>query len=392
MNALTFAWRSLVRQPARAMLGILGIAAVGALLFDMLLLSNGLVLSMEDMLRRTGFDLRVSPGSGAIPDAVDTATALAALPEVASAVPMRFGDGNIPKPEGKLSPGVTLLGTGPTDHPMWTLIRGEDLRPDDGTVLVNESLLRNQQRRIGDDLTLRAFCSSGISVVPPITLRIAGVAEFPFDGTWDLTAALSLRDFDKACGGSGRDIADQIMLTTRDGAGVAAARVAVERLRPDLRALGNDQILSRLQAGGLSYFRQISLVLVTVTIGFAFLLVTVLLTVSVNQRFGEIAALRALGFSQRRVVADVLCESALLVGTGAVLALPLGLLLAQVLDRILKAIPGIPEAIHFFVFQPRAVGIHALLFVVTALLAAAYPMRMVARLPIAATLRKEVVS
>ena len=41
MNAIGFAWRSLVRQPARAALGILGVAAVGALLFDMLLLSRG---------------------------------------------------------------------------------------------------------------------------------------------------------------------------------------------------------------------------------------------------------------------------------------------------------------------------------------------------------------
>ena len=48
MNAVGFAWRSLVRQPARAALGVLGVAAVGALLFDMLMLSNGLVLSMRN--------------------------------------------------------------------------------------------------------------------------------------------------------------------------------------------------------------------------------------------------------------------------------------------------------------------------------------------------------
>ena len=46
MNAFAFAWRSLIRQPARAVLGIVGVAAVCALLFDMLLLSRGLVLSM----------------------------------------------------------------------------------------------------------------------------------------------------------------------------------------------------------------------------------------------------------------------------------------------------------------------------------------------------------
>ena len=78
MNALGFAWRSLVRQPARATLGILGVAAVGALLFDMLLLSEGLVISMRDLLDRTGFDIRVTatdqlPGRG--PDIRDAAAA-----------------------------------------------------------------------------------------------------------------------------------------------------------------------------------------------------------------------------------------------------------------------------------------------------------------------------
>jgi len=62
MNALAFAWRSLVRQPARATLGVLGVAAVGALLFDMLLLSQGLIVSMRDLLARSGWDIRVSAG------------------------------------------------------------------------------------------------------------------------------------------------------------------------------------------------------------------------------------------------------------------------------------------------------------------------------------------
>ena len=42
-RALVFAGRNLLRQPGRASVGILGIAAVGALLLDMLLLSRGLV-------------------------------------------------------------------------------------------------------------------------------------------------------------------------------------------------------------------------------------------------------------------------------------------------------------------------------------------------------------
>ena len=49
-----------MRQPARATLGVLGVAAVRALVFDMLMLSDGLVVSMRDLLDRTGFDIRIT--------------------------------------------------------------------------------------------------------------------------------------------------------------------------------------------------------------------------------------------------------------------------------------------------------------------------------------------
>jgi ABC-type lipoprotein release transport system permease subunit len=70
----------------------------------------------------------------------------------------------------------------------------------------------------------------------------------------------------------------------------------------------------------------------------------------------------------------------------------MGALLAVWLDGILKGMPGIPANLHFFVFEPQALWIHAVLLAATALLAALYPMRIVARLPIAATLRDEVIS
>ena len=59
LRTIRFAWLSLVRQPARSLLGICGVAAVGALLFDMLLLSRGLVVSFADLLEQSGFDIRV---------------------------------------------------------------------------------------------------------------------------------------------------------------------------------------------------------------------------------------------------------------------------------------------------------------------------------------------
>ena len=79
MSSVAFAWRRLVRQPARAVLAVLGVGAVGALLFDMLLLSRGLIVSLEDLFDSTGFDVRVMSteaiplASPRISDAVATA-------------------------------------------------------------------------------------------------------------------------------------------------------------------------------------------------------------------------------------------------------------------------------------------------------------------------------
>jgi putative ABC transport system permease protein len=402
MNAVAFAWRGLVRQPARALLGIVGVAAAAALLFDMLLLSRGLVLSMQELLDRGGFSVRVMatealPGTGPrIGQVSDTAAAIAALPAVDEAVPLRLAEAEIASEDGSGPFFVSFFGASSSRRRPWTIVDGRDVAGDDastGEVVLNRQLAELLRRRPGEAVKVRASCgAAGASTLPPVVLNVAGIAEFPFDDPSQLSAATTLRHAVRACGDGGQDDADLILVAGVEGADAESIRAAIQRLRPDLNAVTNGEVVARLQQAEFSYFRQISAVLVTVTLSFAFLLITVLLTVSVNQRLGEIAALRAVGFSQRRVVADVICEAALICGLGGALALPLGLALARWLDRILKAMPGVPSELHFFVFEPRAVAVHIGLLAVTAILAALYPMRIVARLPIAATLRKEVIS
>ncbi len=395
MNAMGFAWRSLVRQPARASLGVLGVAAVGALLFDMLLLSQGLVISMRGLLERTGFDLRVTatdslPGQGPlIPNALAHAQAISKLPTVRSAIALRFANATIldGRPRGFYTSFQGVAGT--AQHP-WTILRGRDIGTG-ADLVINENTATRLQLEPGARIVLRASCTGEEQALPPASFTVAGVAQFPFDTPNGATLATSLDRLAEACGGNETGEADVIMVASQDGAGPAAAVADVATLLPELRVLSNAEAVNRFERGGFTYFRQISTVLTTVTLSFAVLLITVLLTVSINQRLGEIAALRALGFSRWRVVADVLCESVLIVGGGGLLSLPIGGLLAAVLDTILKRIPGIPADVHFFVFQASALQVHLLLLAATAVIAALYPIRIVARLPIAATLRDEVV-
>ncbi len=412
---LTLSWLTLIRQPARSALAILGVAAVGALLFDMLLLSRGLVLSFRDLLDRAGFDIRVlatdaPPFSGPLlTDATALSQALGRLPEVESVLQLRLRDVELANPTTAATAkapaaadassrlgredALQFIGVDPQARSMWTMVSGEDLPRTSGTMpalVINRNIAQEAGLAPGSHIALR--CAGESNPLPPVTFLVSGVVDFPFDDARARTAAGTLRDAATLCGGEDRDEAEMLLVRSRPGLGANTAAAAIHAAFPRLYVVTNEDLVERFSRVEFSYFRQISAVLATVTLFFGFLLIGVLLTVSVNQRLGEIAALRALGLSRWRVMGGILIESVMLVSAGGALAVPLGGLLSLRLDTILRAMPGLPADLHFFVFEPRALFLHVGLLAVASLAAAAYPMRIVATLPIAATLRREVVS
>src|SRR5204863_5443177 len=95
MTPLSLAWRTARRYRARAVLAVVGVAVIGALNFDMLMLSRGLMLSFADLINSTGYDIRIAGASG-MPlsrQPLDNVSALMdavrALPEVESVAIMR---------------------------------------------------------------------------------------------------------------------------------------------------------------------------------------------------------------------------------------------------------------------------------------------------------------
>jgi putative ABC transport system permease protein len=384
---------------------VLGVAAVGALLFDMLLLARGLVVSFGELLESIGYDVRVTatkafPGLGpSIESASAAVRAIEALTEVDEVVPLSFGDATVLAP-GCAPVDIHLTGAAAAARQAWTLLEGENLpRPGEGApqreddpapIVVSPELATRLGVRPG--VTLRFIGDRrAAAAAPPVSFRVVGVARSSFGRHGELWAVTTLRAFHRVWGDEGRDRADLLLVASSPGTAPVQTAAAIRGLRPDLHAFTNQELVARFEARDFSYFRQISVVLSSITLFFAFVLVTTLLTVSVNQRYAEIAGLRAIGFSRRRVAADLLWESAWLVGAGGALALPLGGLVAGWLDGILRDMPHLPERLHFFVFEPRALVEHAVLLAATGLLAAAYPVYLAARLPIAATLRREVV-
>jgi putative ABC transport system permease protein len=399
MTSRALAWRTMAAERARASLAIAGVAVIGALLFDMLLLSHGMLVSFRQLLDSAGYDVRIVATDSVmlrVPmiHASAFAEEITRLPEVSEVAVVRRDRAAVTGP-GRPLAGVTVLSVSPgAERHAWRIVEGEDLggeghASDPPPLVINRKLARAASLSPGSRVRLRVALSAP-SALPPVWFRVVGIAEFQFETAEDLSASTTGTGFDRAAGSG--DEADLVLVASRPESGPSAAAAAIQRLRPDVRVYSNEQVVSQVNENGFAYFRQISLVLSSITLGFAFLLVATLLTVSVNQRLGQVAALRALGLPRRRIAATLLWESVLLVGVGALLSLPAGWALALVLDRILRGMPGLPEGIHFFVFQPRAVVVHLGLLASTGLGAAAYPVWIATRLPIAATLRLETIS
>jgi putative ABC transport system permease protein len=415
MTGFMLARRTAARYKTRTALAVAGVAIIAALNFDMLLLSRGLLLSFANMIDSAGFDVRVTASSGLptlrvpVADARKLADAIRRLPEVDEVAIVKMEPALASAPDGR-ERWITLVGTTEAStRGGWTVVRGRNLdgagldsvgsgfpveseregsRTENRPVVMTRQLASDFGLEPGSVLRIRAGVPGERSVLPFIEFQVIGIADFSFEPAGEYTVATTLAGL-RALAEDPRDEADIVLVASKPATGSDAAVAAIARLRPDLHVYSNQEVVEQFNRNGFAYFRQISLVLSATTVAFTFLLVATLLTVSVNQRLGEIAALRAIGISRRRVAGMLLWESALLVGVGGAIALPLGGAIAVGLDHILRRMPNLPEPLHFFVFEPRAVVLHAAVLAVTAVVAALYPVRLAVTLPIAATLRRE---
>lgn len=404
--------RTLGRSRVRTLLVLLGLAVTGALLLDMTMLAHGLETSLGGVLSRVGFAIRVLPKGALpftpdaqIPDAGRLAAAIAAQPGVAAAVPVA-GTNIFVSYRGRRVPAFVFAvpagGTG-----AYGLLEGRDLPagPASGAslarpaapaggmpgVIVNQNLVRLDGVRIGDTLVLAAAPSRGLApVAAPRAFRVTGVADFYVDLATQRSVSIATADL-RALQGRPADMASLILVRLSDPSRGPALTRWIAARDPRVDALSIAGFLARL-ATRLTYFNQFSLILGSLSLAVSFLLITAIVALSVGERLGEIAMLRAIGFTRTRIAALVVLEGAALGAASLPGTFALGLVMAQYLDAILRQAPGLPVDLHFFVLTPGAAARTVALLLGTGALAGVYPAAVASRSPIAATLHAEVLS
>ena len=404
---LTLAAASLRRHRARTILAVLGVAVSAALLLDMVMLSTGMRESFRGFLLREGFQLRVSP-KGTLPfdseatigDAARIVRTIERSPAVETVSPVlgaqlyllrsASGDAAGIEPDSAVATSFAL-GLEVARQGDYELVAGTDAAAPD-RVVVSDAFLRATGASLGDTLAAAAgFDPQLRSYDGRRRLVIAGRARFHYTAADQVVAAVPLATL-QAMGG--RERADRVslfMVKTRAGADVEQTRRWIERQLPSVTVISTETALRQVDER-LSYFRQLAFILGAISLVVGFLLVTTLVTVSVNERLGEIAVLRAIGVSRPHVIQQIVLEGVALNLAGTVLGLALGLVTARYLNAILSDFPGLPAAFDFFLFQPRAAYTALGLLFTSGVLAGVYPSWRAASLPLAATLRQEAVA
>ncbi|MDO8502662.1 MAG: FtsX-like permease family protein [Gemmatimonadaceae bacterium] len=393
---LALAWASLKRHSTRTLLAILGVAVAAAMLLDMVMMSTGMRESFRELLLSRGFQLRLAP-KGTLPfdtDAtIENASGITSLlrhnPAIVTISPVLGGTIHIPI--GGRVVTSAALGVNPAVQGDYELLSGRDPTAADA-LAVNDDFLRATGAKIGDTLDvatgydpqLRTYSGSR-------RLVITGRVRFLYGAANQLATVMRLATLQEMGGPSRADDASLFMIKVRNDSEVESTRAWIERAIPGVSAISTATALAQVDQR-LSYFRQLAIILGTVSLFVGFLLVTTLMTVSVNERIGEIAVMRALGVSRTHVVQQVVLEGIAITIAGAIGGLGLGLVTARYLNGILSSFPGLPVAIDFFLFQPRAAWTALGLLTLSGIAAGVYPSFRAASLPIATTLRQEAIA
>jgi putative ABC transport system permease protein len=393
---LQLAWSSLRRHGTRTLLAILGVAVAAAMLLDMVMMSTGLRESFRELLLSRGFQVRLAP-KGTLPfdtDAtIDDVSGIVARlrtnPQVIVISPVLGGTIHIPI-RGKVITSATL-GVDPTVQGDYGIVSGSDpIAPN--AIAVNDEFLRATGAKIGDTIDVASGYNPQLRTYSGSRrLVISGRVKFLYGAANQLATAMRLSTLQEMGGAARANDASLFMLKIRDDSQVENVRAWIEREIPTVSALSIATALAQVDQR-LSYFRQLALILGTVSLFVGFLLVTTLVTVSVNERVGEITVMRALGVSRAHVVQQIVLEGVAITLAGAIAGLGLGLITARYLNGILASFPGLPVAIDFFLFQPKAAWTALGLLSLSGIAAGVYPSFRAASLPIATTLREEAIA
>lgn len=372
MHLWTIAGKNLWRRPARSALTVCGLAIAVAAVVALVGVSDSLENSYLDLYTRPGSDLVVQRRGGAV--------------QISKGIELSFGEklrkiAGVREVIGGLMDMVAF-----EEHDLFmVLVNGYE---PDCSVLDRVHIVDGRRLQAGDkrDVMLGRILAAnlGKKAGDQVTLygqefKVVGVFE-SFSVYENGAVFMLIDELQRQMDRAGEVTGFVIVTETRSKADIARIASEVERLRPDVSATPCAEFVSSLSqmkiVRTVSWFTS----LFAIAIGGVGMMNT--MAMSVWERRGEIASLRAMGWRQGRVARLIVSESFVLSMIGAALGVAIGLAAIWLLTQWRRTSGLVQGDLSF-----AAIGEGFAVALVIAVVGAAVPAIRCARLPIAETLR-----
>lgn len=335
MNVAILAWRNLKRRPARTALLAASIALAVATALALLALSRGIQASVQEGLNERGADLTVAQKGAS--DVFSGFLDETIIPKV-QAVPGVAGvSGELvmfaPVDDGH---DALTFAWAPSSY-LWKevpIAEGRLPAPGErGFVLLGASLASTLGKKPGDTVAVfdKAFAVAGITGYQASVNRNM--------------VLMALADLQELAFRAGQVTVLQLLLDkTLPADRVEAVRVEIGKLA-NVSVDPTDQRLARDR--NLEIFNAVSTAISIIALVMAGLSVLNALLMSVQERMRETGIMMAIGWSDRRIMATIVAEGAVVGAIGCLAGVPLGYLACLLFNRL----PAIGD---FVTFQPSA--------------------------------------
>ncbi len=350
---------SLLRRRGRTALALAGIAVSAALLLDMTMLASGLTVSFGELLGVSGYALRVTPkgilpfdSEAGIPGGEAVGRRIAAVDGVRAVAPVLGAQFYRVHGDSAGAP-VFTVGVDPAAQFLYRVVEGRE--PRSGEIIVSRPLAEEERVRPGATLELAGELDVSLGRASGRrAYRVSGVGDFLYDYAGQHSIAMPIADVRAATGRAGE--VSLFGVAAEEGVDDDALAARIAAAVPEVSTYSTSELMEEMDRR-LLYFRQLATILGSVAMVVTALLVSTIITIGVRERFGEIATLRAIGVSPRRILLAIVAEGLALAAAGCLIGLPLGLWMAGRLDRILLAFPGIPARMTFFAWEAERVAL-----------------------------------
>jgi putative ABC transport system permease protein len=372
MHIWQIAGKNLWRRPARSTFTALGLALAVAAVVALVGVSESLESSYLDLYTKRGSDLVVQRRGGAV--------------QLSKGVKNSFGDqlrkiAGVQEVIGSLMDMVAfeendlfmvLVNGWEPDCPVLDrvhLLDGRRLRTGDGqAVMLGRIVAANLGKQVGDHLQLYGQDFTVVGIFESFSVYENGAIFLLLDELQ--------RQMDRA----GEVTGFVVNAKDKRPSAVAEIRRQIESLDPEIAATPCAEFVSSLMQ--IKIARTMSWFTSTFAIVIGAIGVMNTMAMSIFERRGEIASLRAIGWRKWRIAQLIVSESLLLSVAGAIIGIVLGIAVILLLTHW-KRTSGLVQGDLSFqaIFEGTGVA------VAVALVGAAFPAYRCSRLPIAETLR-----